>query len=607
MMKLILSLLLFTFVGALYAQPDDAVSKIVNGKKYYVHTVVAGNTLYGIHKLYQTDLDLILNANPGLSNELIIGQQVLIPIEEEVASSNVHTVAAGETLYGISKKYDCSVSDLQKLNPGIEEGIQIGQAIKVPGKIATEVIQTDPVIQPKEYNISVSDSIVYHTVLDHETLYSISKRYMVSSDTIQSLNDMRGSKVKKGDILKIPIKKVNYQVLQKQITPIHKDSVIMTELGVKKGTYHIALLLPLMLAANEIEMNKSLLFGQVRELNPTTKIAFEFYQGFRMAVDSLKKAGLNIVLHVYDTQRDTATITQIFSGPEFNGMDLVVGPLYKNTIAHTVRLCVSQNIRIVLPFKSEPSVLHQNPKVYKSVSSNMTLMDGSVDYIVKNHAHHNVLILKPYDEGDLALYDRAVSRFNEQIVNVKSYNSAIVATGLGSSGGRELNAYMKSDTVNIVIVPSSDVKFVTNALNRLNKVLNMNPYAKKMKIVVFGFEDWNNFDDVDVLYRNRLHQHFSTFRFVDYNQGKGKEFVRAFRANTAVDPTVYSSQGFDIGMYFLSALYLHGTNFENQLGSHRLNLVQNDFDFRVISPGSGFENRNVKIVRYENFELIACP
>ncbi|MBD3637323.1 MAG: LysM peptidoglycan-binding domain-containing protein [Crocinitomicaceae bacterium] len=606
-MKYIIGILLVFTTLTVFAQPEDAVVKTVNGKKYYVHTVAAGNTLYGIHKLYNTDLDEILNANPGLTDELTIGQQILIPIEAENSEHYIiHVVTDGETLYGISRKYNCSIDDLKANNPGVAQGLQVGQEIKIPKKETyTEVIQDDPVVE-NEYNISLSDSLVMHTVLKHETLYSISKRYMVSIDTIAALNDIKRNKVKEGDVLKIPVKRVNYTVLQKEIEPIHKDSVIQVNDGIMKGTYRVALMLPFMFAKNDVEMNKVLKFGQERELYPTTRIAFEFYQGFELAADSLRKAGLNLELYVYDTNRDTARVGQLIRSAEFDSMDLVVGPLYKQTIAHAVKQCTKRGIKIVLPFKSDAALLHGNPYVFKAVASNMTLMDGTVDYILENHAHHNVIILKPYLEGDKALYERAKVRFNDSISKIPSYNTQIVELEPGSSSGRDLNVHMKKDTTNVVIVPSNDVRFVTGALNRLNKVMNLNPYAKNLKIVVFGFEDWNKYDDIDVLHRNRLNQHYSTYRFVDYNRGCGLDFVRAFRSHNGTDPTVYSSQGFDVGMYFLSALYLKGTGFQSGLSNYQIKLVQNNFKFNPIAVGSGFENMSVSVIRYQDFELIDC-
>jgi len=606
-MRNIIVILVLFFGSSALAQPENAVTKTIEGKKYYVHTVEGGNTLYGIHKLYNTDLDKIIAANPGLNDNLTIGQQVLIPISLDSPDHyQIHKVEAGETLYGISRKYKCSVDDLKNLNPGIAEGISIGQEIRVPKTQNGEVIQSDPVIEekPKEnYQISLSDSIVKHEVLAHETLYSISKRYMVHADTIRAWNDIKGNKLKKGTILSIPVKKVNYEVLSKVITPISKDSVFHDSTSVFKETYKIALMLPFMFEKNDAEMAKILKLGQVREMYPTTKIAFEFYQGFMVAVDSLKNAGLNAEIFVYDTKKDTAVLGRIMSKNEFNDMDLVVGPLYPNTIAYTAKRCKEKKLKLVIPFKISAKVLHENPYAFKCVTSNMTQIDGTVDYLVENMADKNIIILKPYLEKDKALYERARARFNEKISLVPSYNDKIVELSWGSSSGRDLNALMKKDTANIVIVPSSDVKFVTGSMNRLNKVLNFNPYAKGMRVVAFGFEDWNKFDDIDILHRDRLNQHYSTYRFVDYNNPDLIPFLEGFRKQTSVDPTVYSTQGFDVGYYFASALMLYGTGFESNLSNHNVQLLQNQFDFERISNESGFENRHVEIIQYKNFEL----
>jgi len=609
-MKQLLGILFIISSFHIWAQPDDAITRTVDGKKYYVHHVQSGNTLYGIQQLYSTDLKLILEANPNLSDNLAIGQEVLIPIAiTDEKHYGTHTVASGETLYGISKKYKCTVPDLKKLNPGIEDGISIGQKINIPkAEVVGEVIQSDPVVSKDtvDYQITYSDSIVRHTVLTHETLYSISKRYMVSSDTIKKLNDLRNNKIKKGNVLIIPIKKVNYEVLRKDIVELPVDSTSMALEVVKKDVYNVAVILPFMFSKNDLEMSKTLKLGQHREMYPTTKIAFEFYTGVKIAVDSLKKAGVSVNLYSYDTKKDTAVIAGIFKKEEFKNMDLVIGPLYPKTIKYTSALCKSRNIKIVLPFKADSKVLHENQMAFKSVTSNMTLMDGTIDFLVKNYADKNIVILKPYNEKDKAMYDRARDRFNEAIATVPSYNTKITELSWGSSGGRDLSAQLKKDTANIVLIPSNDVKFVSGAMNRLNKVMNLNPYAKKMRVVAFGFEDWNKFDDIDVLHRNRLNQHFSTYRFVDYNQTSMVPFLQSFRKQTGVDPTIYSAQGFDVAYYFLSALELYGVNFEQQLQNHQIDLIQNDFSFKPILEGSGYENSKVSIVKYENFEFVPC-
>ncbi|MBI3135705.1 MAG: LysM peptidoglycan-binding domain-containing protein [Bacteroidetes bacterium] len=596
----------------LMAQPENATVETINGKKYYVHIVEQGNTLYGIQTLYKTSMESLLQANPNLTDNLAIGQKVLIPVPVTNAEHyGTHIVAQGETLYGISKKYGCTVDQLKSLNPGVESGLSIGQKLTVPIKETlgtTEVIQQDNTNQkPVDYAISYSDSIVKHVVLEHETLYSISKRYMVTTDTIQKLNHLDGIKVKKGDILLIPVKRVDYQIVDKQIEPVKNTTLYHTGSAqlITKPVYSVALLLPLMLSQNEAEMSKPLKVDQVRELLPTTKMSFEFYQGFLFAADSLVSAGLNVSIYVYDTKKDSATIAGIFQKTEFSSMDLVVGPMYQSEVNVVSALCQQKSIPLVLPFKVDAAVINQNPLVYKTVASNMTLFDGAVDYILKYHAKHNILIVKPTSTADLAIYERCRERFNTAIAGIPgAMNDHIIEVSAGSNSGRDLDTYIRKDTVNIVLVPSENIKFVAGIMTRLNSVMNSNYRSSHMKLIVFGIEDWNKYEDLDVMHKNRLSQHYATYRFVDMNEGRGLEFVKAYRNRFGTDPTVFSAQGFDIGLYFLGALHLYGTQFDPFLKNYEVDLVQNDFKFQTVADGSGKENMRVAVVMYNNYKLM---
>ena len=106
--------------------------------------------------------------------------------------------------------------------------------------VPNEIVKTtDPIKEEaSKYNISFEDTMIHHVILDHETLYSISKRYMVSVEELQSFNGLKSSKINPGDVLKIPIKKEKIQVLEKrEIKAIVMKSVDSTLLFPKKTNY----------------------------------------------------------------------------------------------------------------------------------------------------------------------------------------------------------------------------------------------------------------------------------------------------------------------------------------------------------------------------------
>lgn len=58
--------------------------------------------------------------------------------------ATTHVVVAKETPYGLAKQYGITLADLEKANPDIKNGLQIGQTLTIPGakngtKVAPEL------------------------------------------------------------------------------------------------------------------------------------------------------------------------------------------------------------------------------------------------------------------------------------------------------------------------------------------------------------------------------------------------------------------------------------------------------------------------------------
>ena len=62
--------------------PKSATVIFVNGKKYYVHTVKSGETLYSLSKQYQVSEADIRECNPIAADGLKIDQSLKIPVSE---------------------------------------------------------------------------------------------------------------------------------------------------------------------------------------------------------------------------------------------------------------------------------------------------------------------------------------------------------------------------------------------------------------------------------------------------------------------------------------------------------------------------------------------
>lgn len=105
-----------------------------------------------------------------------------------------HKVKAGETLYGLSKLYNVSVDELKNANTILmKNNLQAGQTLKIPdgtivGNTKAKVVKSDQET-PRVTNNQNSGEVFKHTVAPKETLYGLSKRYNVSIDAILSQNE----------------------------------------------------------------------------------------------------------------------------------------------------------------------------------------------------------------------------------------------------------------------------------------------------------------------------------------------------------------------------------------------------------------------------------
>lgn len=590
MYKIILVLILCLSASLSWAQPGVAPTKQINGKTYYIHKVEAGNTLYGLHKMYSVEAATIMAENPFLKDGLKVGQEVVIPAGESLQAEEIVTsdykVKKGETLYGISRQFNTTVDNLIALNPETKDGIVKGQVLKVPGKYSEENLNITSNVEPlpnpfvvdtvqkedhqEEIKVSFSDSTVHHTVLAHETMYSISKRFMVSIEKIMKMNNLSSTSLREGQVLIIPVKQERIEkTIIKEVPPKYDPNGTKELVFERKDRYKVAILAPFFL-----DYGKG--YSQY-----VSGLATHFYMGATMALDSLKGKGLKADIYFFDSRNDSATVQSILKSADFKDMDLVIGPFFNTTRAMVAEHCKKNNIRMVSPVSMEESLLEGNRLLYSAVQSDAQLMEGLVDYLSVKHAKDNIVLIGVTKEEDKVLYEAFKLAYKAKS-GMKPLTESTI-DGLKYNIQRGVNT--------LFIVPTSDKNTSMKFMNSLNRSAFR---SSTDNIFVFGMKAWMNFSDVNSVYRNKYNFHFPSANHLDYYRDDVIEFNKKFRAKYNTDLSRMAAQGYDIVTYFCSSFFLENDS---------PHLFMNDFQLEKTADGSGYTNKKTFIVEQEEFEL----
>ncbi|MFD2941244.1 C40 family peptidase [Flavobacterium notoginsengisoli] len=215
-------------------------------QNFIKHKISQGDNLSVIAKKYGVKVKEITDANPNAPKILKLNSILLIPNKNkntskakpsELAinntsfdiSSGTHEVAAKETLWGISKKYNISVDDLKKANPLLEtEGLKIGQQIVIP---SNNIASVDEKTNQNVPELVVADVELTREVKAKETKYGISKEYGISVAELERQNPSIKRKMPVGYVLKIRVPKEKLDVIQAAKTIQESNENVVSSLS----------------------------------------------------------------------------------------------------------------------------------------------------------------------------------------------------------------------------------------------------------------------------------------------------------------------------------------------------------------------------------------
>jgi LysM repeat protein/ABC-type branched-subunit amino acid transport system substrate-binding protein len=597
----------FIFISAFFlgvfsvGNAQDWPQETIEGKDYYVHYVAPGNTLYAISKKYTVTISDLISANPGAQEGLSIGDRILIPVDaidkktlkkQEVkldGEAILHTVQKKETLFSISRKYGVDLNDLTAANPEAATSLRTGSVLRIPIVTST---QTDSVF----LSPAVSDTFVVHQVQAGDTPYNLAKYYEISLDSLNRANDDFKDGLRAGTWITIP--RYSESFLASQVgteVPESKSPYANEGLASK---YSLGFMLPFEVMVND-SLEKSLKMG--KDLYLLTEIALEYYRGVKLALDSLKKKGFSADVHVYDVGEDLVGARDVVRRPEIKDLDVIFGPMHKASLAMVSDVSKENGTYLVSPNSFSNEIFEDNPYLLRARASRETMMRYLANYIAINHQYQNVVMVNSGSPKDYPYVQQFSNYYSAAIGTFPNYLSDSLETVTKKQiNVDEIGNHLRKDTLNILVVPSNDLAFVSDFITRLARVAD-----PEYKIQVYGLDNWIRYDNIDAAYKNRFRLRLVLPTYVDYSAPDVIKFLQKYREEYGMEPAFfdYGFQGYDLMMYVGEALLRYGKGFPNYLDQIEIDGLAATYRFGKSTTGSELENKAVTILEYNNYNI----
>lgn len=592
--------------------PDNNVYK---GTPFSYYTVKPKETVFRISKNFGISQNELIQMNPEIRAEgLKAGAKIRIPhntsedkvseIDGKMAQTrgkdSVKTVRRYkvkflERLPGISKREDVPLEEIYRLNPGIrQKGVSWGDVIELPRK----ALVIEQMGEESDVNY------ITHKVSKNETLYSISKLYDIPQEDIIALNPGSGRVIKKNQILKIPVKvpetdqKIEEDKIDKPegegFIPIEEMEALCEQRDASGKVFEVALMIPFFLESYA-PLNTALLAGEKPNLRQHSFI--QFYEGAMLALDTLKKQGMNVELFVYDVGKTREDALNKMDR-ELEDVDLIIGPIYRDAFNEVKGFADRHGIKIINPLSTRNSIIDNAKGVFKVQAPVEAEIDEMADFIRKSYrdtTHIFIVRDNQYQNADLLKYVRkefeknGLGKTEEQKIFEVVYYSDSLNPVLDST---------KWGNKNIVVGLSDKEVFTIEFVRHMNEMRDSIP-----DVTLFGLSDWRGFN-LEYAHLENLNVHIFDDSFIDYSDKNVIHFIQKFRNWYYTEPLPghFAFEGYDVTYYFLSAMLKYGVDFEDCLKFHQPDLLQYQFYFEDNGSGS-YMNQKVIPLQYKNYQI----
>ncbi len=612
----------------------------VNAGAQSTHTVVKGDTLYNIARRYGLTIAELQNLNPTTrEGQVSLGEVLQVNGKAAPAASGNNQAALGrivlkpkQTIYGLTKQYHISETELRALNPELDSHMRIGDQVTLP-LAAIQKYGDAPAVQPAETNtdrvvvaevsspVSTEPAVVTlseneYEVKPKDNYFKITRQFKITQKKLYDLNpglEARG--LQAGDVIIVkeganmdssssssaaPVTEtavagddyVTYTVQAGDTVfgILNKFGITLDDLlslnpnitqGLKAG---MIIKIKKMDAAyvkksgNALNVVLMLPFGFDTGDAKYRSLSLDFLAGAKLAIERNAKAGQQLDIKVIDAGNEKSfknSLTQINK----DNTDLIIGPFFKSSVLEVLDFVKTNKIPVVAPFANSDDLMGYNNLIIIETQDEV-YADRIVKEVKDVYAEQKIYILTDSDETQ-AKYLKAGLE--------KQLRNATVQIVRSAADIRPEQNMMTGQAAPVIAVLASKNDNLGEAFgNRLITLAQEAPGTRAFSMYYAPIFE----KKVEELNPSGLV--YLMDRTINTEGNFEKEILAAYRAKYCKAPSKYAVIGFDVTNDMLTRENKKGEIFK------QINKVQTQlatkFEFEKTRSGA-YVNKGYRVVR----------
>ena len=497
-----------------------------------------------------------------------------------------YKVKKGETINVIAAKLSMDAKDLLRLNPDVASGLKVDSFIVVPEKqlnsykiklknnpefVIDSLSNEDKIIAEEAKLLeALKEKFVVYEVKKGDTFYNFKKNFNVTRGELLILNPELKEGLKVGQILKI--KEIPVDLTLEEV---FYEDYIQPEIALK-----VALLLPFRTSNYN---NDTITAQQIFTKNATlVNIATDFYLGAEIAIDSLRKKGLDIEFDVFDTgNRREDGLRNIISENDLNSNDAIIGPLYSEEVE---MVASNVSVPVIFPVYSNSQSDFYSTNIIKTSPEKSVFRAELERYIKENFGSGNIIIV-----SDAEIKNIETSRLLKSSLEFEdSINDVhVLSPNEGYIEKTRFLEVLKPNTKNWIILATDDNVIVSDVINSLISL------PEETTAKVFTFDKGSVYNKIDNRKLAKIGFTYVSEEFTDENSLYSRVFRKQYLKKNKALPSFYATKGFDV-TYDILVRLASGNDLKATFNQGASARVETKFDYRT----SNTENQGLFIIQY---------